>query len=53
MPDDADGDGWSIHVPTTGFQTAEVEGGDDAEAPSVLRLRAAMRDAEAQASGSR
>jgi hypothetical protein len=54
MPEDADGeDGWSIHVPTAGFQTAEVqnEGEPDPLLPSARQVRLVIRDAEDHATG--
>jgi hypothetical protein len=45
--DDADGeDGWSIHVPSTGFQTAEVESEADPDPllVSARQLRLVIRD---------
>ena len=42
-----DEDGWSIHVPTTGFQTEEVvnEGEPDPLLPSARMVRIVIRDA--------
>jgi hypothetical protein len=54
MPEDADGeDGWSIHVPVAGFQTAEVqnEGEPDPLLPSARQVRLVIRDAEDHATG--
>ncbi|MEA3203275.1 MAG: hypothetical protein QOI63_950 [Thermoplasmata archaeon] len=45
--EEADGDdGWSIHVPSAGFQTAEVEsaGEPDPLLPSARQLRLVLRD---------
>jgi hypothetical protein len=52
-PDDGpEADGWSIHVPSTGFQTAELEDdASDAAAPSPGQLRAAVRETEDSATG--
>jgi hypothetical protein len=45
MHDEAD-DGWSIHVPSNGFQTAEVESADEPAPllPSARLLRLVIRD---------
>jgi hypothetical protein len=46
MPDDGAEDGWSIHVPATGFQTTQVESSADPEAlpPLARQLRLVVRD---------
>ncbi|HEX2065649.1 MAG TPA: hypothetical protein VHI93_02450 [Candidatus Thermoplasmatota archaeon] len=51
--DAGEADGWSIHVPTTGFATAEVENEAEPDPllPSARQLRVVIRDTESRATG--